>query len=96
MQQSRGGDIPWRNYTALTDDGYYLTMFRIVGSLDHKVQERSYQQPKGPLLLIHGFTTDSITWFDRSDENSFAVGTKLFQEGYDVWFANLRGTRRSR
>jgi len=78
MQTSRGGDIPWKAYTALTDDGYYLTMFRIVGSLDPAVQAANYPQPKGPLLLIHGFASDSITWFDRSDENSLAVGSQLF------------------
>ena len=45
---------------------------------------------------MHGYLTDSITWFGRSDYSELAVGAQLFQEGYDVWFGNIRGSRNSR
>ena len=90
------GDYAWRSYGALTDDGYILRMFRILGSHNKRKRERKYPQEKGPLLLIHGFSTDSITWMAKSDQEALTIGSQLFEEGYDVWFANMRGTRRSR
>ena len=40
--------------------------------------------------------TDSISWFDMSDMNKPALPVRLFQEGFDVWLGNNRGTRLSR
>lgn len=45
---------------------------------------------------MHGFSTDSITWWNRSDTSQVAVGVQLALEGYDVFFTNYRGTRYSR
>ena len=67
-------------------------MFRIVGSRG----ESNERAEKGPLLLIHGITSDSITWFKRTDLEALAVGSQLHEDGYDVWMANMRGSRRSR
>lgn len=92
----RGGDLAWRSYGALTDDGYILRMFRIVGTRNKKKRAANFQQEKGPLLLIHGFSSDSITWMAQSDTEALTIGSQLFEEGYDVWFANMRGSRRSR
>ena len=90
--QEAGGDYAWRSYEVQTDDGYILRMFRITGSRG----ESNERAEKGPLLLIHGFASDSITWFDRTDQEALAVGSQLHEEGYDVWMANMRGSRRSR
>ena len=70
-------------------------MFRI--KADPNGERIEGQASKGPLLLMHGFLNDSLTWFTNlSDENELAIGTQLFQEGYDVWFGNVRGTKNSR
>lgn len=48
-------------------------------------------------MLLHGFTSDAYTWFDRrrGDENEPFLPVTLFNEGYDVWLGNTRGTRYS-
>jgi len=90
-----GGDFLWSSYKVVTEDDYVLTMFRIEG--DAKGDRVRNQGRQGPVLLQHGFLTDSITWFTGlSDENELAVGSQLFLEGYDVWFGNIRGSRNSR
>ena len=89
---SRGGDLYWETYDVVTKDGYKLRLFRILGA---KGLDGS-KQHKGPLLLVHGATTDSIAWFRQNDKEAAAMGTQLFEAGYDVWFANMRGSRYSR
>ena len=90
-----GGDFLWSSYKVVTQDDYVLTMFKIEG--DASGNRIHNHGSKGPVLLQHGFLTDSITWFTGlSDENELAVGPQLFLEGYDVWFGNIRGSRNSR
>ena len=48
------------------------------------------------MLLQHGFLTDSISWFDVSDDSKPAFPVRMFQEGFDVWLGNNRGTMNSR
>jgi len=45
---------------------------------------------------MHGFSTDSITWWDRSDSTELAAGAQLALGCYDVYFSNYRGTKYSR
>ena len=80
----------------VTEDNYVLRMFRILGHLNKRKRAKKFKQEKGPLLLIHGFSTDSITWMSQSDTDALTLASQLFEDGYDVWFANMRGSRRSR
>ena len=90
-----GGDLFWQSYKTVTKDDYVLSLFRITG--DAQGQRIPGQGSKGPLLLQHGFLTDSITWFTNlTDEDELSVGSQLFLEGYDVWLGNIRGSRNSR
>ena len=84
------GDLAWKAYEVQTADGYNLSLFRIT---DPSIANAG---SKGPLLLIHGLGTDSITWFERSDDTALATPAQLALEGYDVWLANTRGTKYSR
>ena len=63
----RGLDYTWTAYETTTEDGYILTMFRIVGDQDGNQIEG--QGSRGPLLLQHGFLADSISWFHSSDKD---------------------------
>ena len=69
-----GGDFHWKSYKAITKDNYILTLFRIVGDADG--ERIDGQGSKGPLLLQHGFLTDSITWLiNLTDDKELAVGS---------------------
>ena len=93
--ENRGGDYFWRSHKVETTDGYILTMFEITG--DEQNRKIKHQGKKGPLLLQHGYSSDSITWLNRlTDENELAIGSQLFEDGFSVWFGNVRGTRRSK
>ena len=45
---------------------------------------------------MHGLTLDSLAWFNVFTEDRCALGTRLFDEGYQVYFGNVRGTPNSR
>lgn len=57
---------------------------------------------KGPLLLLPDYAHDSLAWLekcedtvDRDCSGRDTIGTRLALDGWDVWFANPRGTRNS-
>ena len=89
-----GNNVYWKSYEVTTDTGYELTMFHIEGLT--KKKRVVGHGTKGPLLLIHGYSSDGLTWFNRSDKEKSVVATQLYEEGFDVWIANIRGTRYSR
>ena len=68
-------------------------MFRLLG-IRRRKQVRN-QWTKGVVLLLHGFSKDAYTWFDRrrGDENEAFLPAQLLYRGYDVWIGNIRGTR---
>lgn len=45
---------------------------------------------------MHGLAQDSLAWFNIFDPSKCALGTRLFDEGYQVYFGNVRGTPMSR
>lgn len=76
-----------------TDDGYILTLYRI----KCKDSSTEYQPTKGPLLLVHGFSSDSYSWsFNGEDPTRPNWAVQLAEEGYDVWMVNTRGTQMSK
>ena len=85
-----GNNVFWKSYDVTTDDGYELTMFHIEGLTKRRrvVTRVEGHGTKGPLLLIHGYSSDGITWFNRSDTEKSVVPTQLYEEGFDVWIAN--------
>ncbi|GAA0153862.1 lipase [Lithospermum erythrorhizon] len=77
---------PCSEYITQTEDGYLLGLQR--------VSSRSgiVQNQKGPpVLLVHGLFMAGDAWFLDSQEES--LGFILADHGFDVWVANVRGTR---
>lgn len=70
----------------ITEDGYALKMFRILPKQENIVRKK-------PVLLVHGLWNSSAN-FVLNGSNSLAFLLAL--AGYDVWLANLRGTRYSK
>lgn len=67
-----------------TPDGWKLALHR------YKPEQLSVE--KEPVLLVHGFAANRFTW-SLAGDRSFA--TFLFERGYDVWIAELRGSGES-
>ncbi|KAJ3640679.1 hypothetical protein Zmor_027225 [Zophobas morio] len=61
-----------------TDDGYFLTLFRI-----------PRQNPRGVIFFQHPLTTDARVWVGQYNES---VAFLFWRAGYDVWLGNIRGS----
>ena len=87
--QAKAGDYTWRSHDVVTSDGYELTMFEITGDANGNLPNKAGE--KGQLLLQHGYSSDSQTWFDQTDVTRGALPQQLFDVGFSVWFGNTRG-----
>lgn len=57
------------------EDGYQIKLFRVRKSL----------KSTKPVVLNHALTLSGEQYFDNSFDN---LGTRLVEEGYDVWLIN--------
>ncbi|EMS64647.1 Triacylglycerol lipase 2 [Triticum urartu] len=73
-----------------TEDGYILSLKRI----PHGVSNSTQNTTRIPVLLFHGLMVDSVSWVLGTPKQS--LGFILADGGFDVWFANTRGTNSSR
>ncbi|KAL4482797.1 hypothetical protein ABPG72_022357 [Tetrahymena utriculariae] len=78
-------------HRVLTEDGYYLTAWRVLSSDKKKSQEA---RSKAPVILMHGLLDCSFSWFVNK-ERQMCLPYILADQGYDVWCMNNRGNRYS-
>ncbi|XP_062707272.1 lipase 1-like [Aedes albopictus] len=74
-------------HSATTEDGYMLTLFRIM-------PRQPSQTQKLPVFVMHGLLGSSADFVISGPNNSLAY--YLADDGYEVWLGNARGTRYSR
>ena len=80
----------FKAYNTYTSDGWFLTVFRIVGS---KKKQDSKRHNK-PILYQHGSGGDSAALLKMSVLDKPWLFS-LYDRGYDVWLGNNRGTEYS-
>ncbi|XP_059057612.1 lipase 3-like [Achroia grisella] len=79
---------PVEEHIIQTEDGYLLTMFRIVKQATR--HSRSVAS-KGAVLLMHGLYGSADDWLLMGPKHSLAY--LLADEGYDVLLGNVRGNK---
>lgn len=88
LMLDKGLNRLWKSYEVTTDDGYVLTVARIIGNNNGQVLPDDF----GPVLLWHGEFGTGEDWMDTKTTTIGALPTRLFDIGYDVWIAWKRGT----
>lgn len=81
-------EYDWEPFTLTTNDGYYLTMFRLQGPIGHYPVHRTAVQS---VLIMPGLGMSADSWFP-SPEHGEPMPIQLYEAGYDVWLASTRGT----
>jgi lysosomal acid lipase/cholesteryl ester hydrolase len=84
-----GSGYPCLEYLVQTEDGFLLGLQRIPHGHDNNLLTLKKQKP--PVLLQHGLLQGGDNWFLNPPGQS--LGFILADEGFDVWIANVRGTR---
>ena len=78
----------------MTDDGYILQMAHVTS--DASGDPGPNAGFKGPLLLIHDNWTDARSYLYNNSEEDENLVVQLYDEGWDVYLANMRGTKYGR
>lgn len=73
----------------VTEDGYILTMFRIVQGRNCKEKKKLT-----PVILVHGLLQSSDSWIDSGPGAGLAY--LIADSCHDIWVANVRGNYYSR
>ena len=81
----------WEPHEVETEDGWYLTMFRITGIKGE--ESPSEKKDKPPILLLHGSGASAMGWLEGGEDPNLPGA--LAARGYDVWLGNPRGARYS-
>lgn len=76
------------SHQVITEDGYILKLFRIVG------YNGISNKGNSPILFQHGIVDSSDCWTVNKEDKSPAL--VAFSKGYDVWMSNSRGNKYSR
>ena len=84
----------FENITVVTEDDYVLEMAHVTTDFNGDPSDNVGR--KGPLLVIHDQDTDGTSFLENFDNFEPRLVTTFFNDGWDLYIANMRGTKPSR
>ena len=92
--------LTWDPYQVKTEDGWFLSMFRITGEVGEQPNYmQSEHQDKLPIVMQHASFQDVDYWMSGGTASPWiklgligpTLPTQLVWRGYDVWLVTNRG-----
>lgn len=81
--------LDWEPHEVKTEDGWYLTIFRI-----KPPAEADKDPSKLPIMTVHGSMDSAAGYMNRSSEGE-AWCLQMAKKGYEIWLNNSRGVKYS-
>lgn len=81
----------WEPVKVKTDDGFTLTTFHVTGKIADDGSIITREPTEAPVLVQHGLGCDAATWLWMYVKGN-PLPLTLYDEGFDVWLGNNRGT----
>jgi len=81
----------WEAHKVETEDGFTLTTFHVTGKIDKDGNIVTREPTEAPVLVQHGLGCDAATWLWMYLKGN-PLPLTLYDEGFDVWLGNNRGT----
>lgn len=81
----------WEAVKVPTEDGFTLTAFHITGKIAEDGSTVTREPTEAPVVVQHGLGSDAATWL-WSYTSGVPLPLQLYDNGFDVWMTNSRGT----
>ena len=83
--------VEWESFIVKSDDGWYLTLFHLMGVNGERPSQKAENIDKPPVMCFHGAGDSALGWAGV-DLFGPSIPVALVINGYDVWMSNDRGT----
>ena len=81
----------WEPIKVPTEDGYTLTAFHVTGKIAADGTITTVEHTEAPVFVQHGLGSDAATWL-WSYTSGVPLPLQLYDQGFDVFMGNSRGT----
>lgn len=75
LVETIGANYTWESVETITDDNVALNLFVLTGDENGDATLNPNQASKGPVLLLHGLSKDSTSWFNKNEVGDKDLGS---------------------